>query len=296
MQTRGWWHWADFLVRQAALQGKSPLFVSIDESSVSQWFLLRKGVVCGKKWWRDGAQPRQLVPSTKRRGAITFLGAVTHVPAVQAALPHLVLGNKRLLPDKVVAAVGPALSPRLVVHNAKSGWMTQGMMLKYMERLCDALAAFPTFQPIICFDCASSHLSAELLRFMEQQQVYPLYVPASTTSMLQPADLGLFWPLKAYLMRKQRAALSVGGEFSTQSLLLALSDAVRDIICSRRWLWTFESCGLLGCRSQLRGLLAQVAEMYAEVSPDVTTPPAAEVVMSLLPKGRRLPYELLVSA
>eukprot|EP00438_Fugacium_kawagutii_P036723 Skav213896 [mRNA] locus=scaffold245:415509:416036:- [translate_table: standard] len=174
--------------------------------------------------------------------------------------------------------------------------MTQSMLLKYMERLCAALAAFPTSQPIICFDCASSHLSAELLRFMEQQQVYPLYVPASTTSMLQPADLGLFWPLKAYLMRKQRTALSLGGEFSTQSLLLAISDAARDIICSRRWLWTFERCGLLGCRLQLPGLLAEVAAMYQEVAPDVTAPPGSEVVMSLLPKGRQLPYELLVPA
>lgn len=82
---------------------------------------------------------------------------------------------------------------------------------------------------------------------MRQRSKPPCFEPP--LAMDQQVYLGSFRPLKAYLMRK-----SLEADFSTQPLLLA----ARDIISSCQRLWTFKSCDLLSCRSQLRGLLAQV--------------------------------------
>jgi len=57
---------------------------------------------------------------------------------------------------------------------------------------------------MLVLDGYTSHVNAEFDRFCEQHQIIPLYMPAYTSHLLQPLDIGVFSPLKrAYRMEVQ---------------------------------------------------------------------------------------------
>ena len=162
VEVRGFWHWIDYLVAEAKASGKEPLFLNLDETSISQWWSQPKGCVVSRKRWRDGVPPKAGVPANRRRGAVTLCALITHKTDVQPFLPQLVLGNKRILPPSFCAEVsaGP-----VKFWSEASGWMTHAVLLRYLSLLTEVLDGLPQYRPVLIMDCAPAHMSAEILAF-----------------------------------------------------------------------------------------------------------------------------------
>ena len=122
-----------------------------------------------------------------RRAAITHVALTTENHNVQAYLPQVLLGSKRLLTKKVMAAVTKA-GPVTVVAD-KSSWNTSAKMVKILGMLADVLAAkAPGRQAVLLLDCAKLRLTKGVLKKARACDIMLVPISASTTAFLQPLD------------------------------------------------------------------------------------------------------------
>ena len=288
-EVRGFWHWIDFLVAEAKASGKEPLFLNLDETSISQWWSQPKGCVVLRKRWRDGVPPKAGVPANRRRGAVTLCALITHKTDVQPFLPQLVLGNKRILPPSFCAEVSAGA---VKFWSEASGWMTHPVLLRYLSLLTEVLHGLPQYQPVLIMDCAPAHMSGEIFAFARDNGLKLCFVPGGCTGHVQPLDVACFGPLKAFLRREARGLLSEKSFCSKLDWALAIKKAATHFLRSRRWCHVFQQCGILGDRSALKGFLESMAVKYAEVEP-APVAPSPDVIAKLLPSNRRVSYHAL---
>ena len=287
VEVRGFWHWIDYLVAEAKASGKEPLFLNLDETSISQWWSQPKGCVVSRKRWRDGVPPKAGVPANRRRGAVTLCALITHKTDVQPFLPQLVLGNKRILPPSFCAEVsaGPAK-----FWSEASGWMTHAVLLRYLSLLTEVLHGLPQYRPVLIMDCAPAHMSAEILAFARDNGLRLCFVPGGCTGHVQPLDVMCFSPLKAFLRREARDVLARKASFTKLDWLLTINKAATEFLRGKRWAPVFHQCGVIGDRRGLKGFLSTMAAKYKEVEPAPVIPSPA-IISALLPRNRSISYK-----
>ena len=291
-KVRGFWHWIDYLRRDAEACGKTPLFLNLDETSISQWWSQPKGVVALRPRWREGMPPHAAVPANRRRGAVTLCALLTHRTDVQPLLPQLVLGNRHVLPRAFCAQMSAAVDPSVHFWSERSGWMSQAVLIQYLSLLVDVLDGLPHLQGILVMDCAPAHMGQAVLEFAKDHGLKVCFVPAGCTGYLQPLDVGCFSPLKAFLRREARDVLSTKGSCPKLDWALAINKAAAQFLRSRRWEHVFCQCGILGHRSNLTGFMQEMAGKYAEVEPAAVAP-SPHVIAGLVPRNRHVLYHLL---
>ena len=272
----------------------SAIVLNLDETSVGLWFQQPVGCVAAKQRWRGGIAPTASVPPSRKRGAVTFCAMITHETTLQPLLPQLVLGNKRILTHALRASFEGEISPSLHVWAEKSGWMTSGMLVKYLHLVADVMDGYPEWQGIVVLDCAPAHVSVEAVEVANTRSLYLCFVPAGCTGHLQPLDLGCFSPCKAFLRRHARKVLSRTGEFTKLDWMLGINKTATELLNGRHWRRVFERCGILGERSNLKGFLGDMAVKYTEVEPALVAP-TPKIIDALLPRNRRLPYAALLA-
>jgi hypothetical protein len=185
----------------SCLAGRTPLLINLDETSVA---LTQEGgagaVVTAKTPGGCGRKGGSRAVLADRRAAITHVALATEDHNVQPYLPQVLLGNKRLLTKKVMAAVTKA-GPVTVVA-AKSSWNTSAKMVTILGVLADVLAEkAPGRQAVLLLDGAKLHLTNEVLKKAWACDIMLVPIPAATTAFLQPLDSRVFSGYKAFLRR-----------------------------------------------------------------------------------------------
>ena len=98
--------------------------------------------------------------------------------------------------------------PEAHISTSEKGWTENEIYLRWIERCFDKESAIGQKGEyrILCVDGHASHISTAAIEYCITRKIIVLCLPAHTTHLLQPLDVGVFAPLSiAYKNHVQRA-------------------------------------------------------------------------------------------
>ena len=240
------WQWSQHLHRQCLQQGKEPLLLNLDETSVPVVFTHGKGNIVanrGKHAWRT--MPRQLQSRSNVRMFFTHVAIICDKPAIQPLLPQVIFVGAKSITQAEWIDVTSNLPRNVYVKRMPKGWNNTQQHRVILRILGLILRPFmATMQPILSFDAAPLHLVPDVLEEMTRAGIWYLVIPARLTWMLQPLDSHAFILSKNYLRRHFTDA---AGDGDTRSFMRRMLDlvinAIRYVLQGHTWQNAFEKNG-----------------------------------------------------
>ena len=158
-----------------------------DESNIQ--LCPKTGKVIGLKGWKN---VYELGPGPEK-STLTFLG--TFNASGDIVQPMIVYPYVRV-PSDIVRSV----PQEFMIGATESGWMRSETFFEYISNgFVPYLNDHNIERPVILFiDGHKTHLSMQVSKFCEENQVVLYVLPPNTTHLLQPADVSVFKPLKEY--------------------------------------------------------------------------------------------------
>ena len=282
------YQWVDFLHRQARVQDVQIEWVNLDETSIPQRFHDSRGNLVSRAWSSQPASHN--TPLHLRRGSVTFVGLVAASPTLQAALPKIWIGNRHLFPAQALAAVSGEVPPNVYLWRETSSWNTSKLMEEILLLIADSAGRVsPGRQLALLLDCASVHLTRDVLLKAKELNIWVVVVPTGCTHLVQPADTHCFGLLKNFL-RRQLAEVqmrSPEGKVSREQWLRCLFDVSTRFMCGKRWKSAFVATGVLGDRTALLSKLEAFGFRGLDATAEL---PTFEQVQYVLPKASQVSY------
>ena len=166
---------------------KPMLVFNCDETGVS---IVHKP---GKVIAQLGRRNIHSITSAERGKTHTILSCVS---ATGYALPPtMVYPRKRAVPDKLK---GDAF-PNTLFCNSESGWVNADVFLGWLDFFIDNIP--PTRPVLLIQDGHTSHVSIDLIEKARANDIHLLCLPAHTTHILQPLDVGVFKSFKSHFSK-----------------------------------------------------------------------------------------------
>ena len=223
-QAAAYLHWADWLRAAAIKAGKRPLFINLDETSISRSWPQSRGNVLKKQMWISKHRPPTVKASkAEYRGTITGVLMITHDEVIQRALPQVYIGNTHVFPKK---ALEKAMAGHPgVVHfwREKSSWNSPTLMRKIVALLAEALSLYKFNQ----YWYSTQHQCTTIELFWKNPSGAKSGCCASQQGPLGFCSL---WTLMC--LPATKASCASGGASSWQQTVRHLS---RGSTCSQRW-------------------------------------------------------------
>ena len=127
---------------------------------------------------------------------------LTCVSASGQALPPMMIFPRKRLSDKLKEGA-PAGTLFSCTDN---GWITRE---KYLEWIKFFLSNISPARPVLIIeDGHSSHISMEVIKLAQDNDIHPLCLPAHTIHLLQPLDIAVFKPFKTHFNSTCKSFLS----------------------------------------------------------------------------------------
>jgi len=231
------------------LAGKKPLFVNMDETSISFHYGKQRGLVVSKHVLPPGkSHKKETVKNDDAKAHLSYLTFLTHDSTVQPKIPQIFLGNKHKLSAGMMKKLAPQIPDGFYVWREESSWNNFATMRKALCLLMNCLQdLLGTHQVILVLDVARCHFHSSIFALATRLRVRLLYVPAKLTWLLQPLDVYAFSRLKQRLRKRwlDMCVDSVSGEIERMDWLLAVFDVAKKLLCEVHWHCAFESVGLL---------------------------------------------------
>ena len=249
------------------LQSKTPpgtaiLRVNLDETSIA----LHQGggagsIFVGKRKMKEIVE---VASTSKRRCYMSHIALICDRSDLQPRLPQVVVANEHTIRVRDLPALRAACPPNVVIIRQKSAWNNDVLCALIIGLLKKAVAAHAGGARIVLLlDCCRVHTTPRIMRACRRHGIWPLFIPAKLTWLLQPLDTHAFALFKhALRMAHQRARVaSPDGNVTMSQFLQCLYDAIRTVLQGRRWSTAFESNGFGSSRLSPRVALAlQIAE------------------------------------
>ena len=109
--------------------------------------------------------------------------------------PCLIYPRKKAVPENFMEGAVPGT----LFKSTESGWMNQEV---YMEWFQWFITVIPPARPVLLIeDDHASHISIELIELARANEIYMLCLPAHTTHVLQPLDVGVFKSFKTFFSK-----------------------------------------------------------------------------------------------
>ena len=290
------WQWFNFLKEQVP-GGKAVLRINMDETSVCLFQGSSKGtVVVRKRKIRDQAhhgaaaplEPVQKVSRSTRRTCMTHVAFVCDRPDIQPLLPQVVIGNEHTFPAAAFAGLVGSAPKNVHLVRQKSAWNNSALFVLIIKALAGVLAPYlGELQPVFLMDACKVHSTQAVLQACWAGKLWPIFVPARLTWLLQPCDTHAFLRCKEVLKAEyQKArARTADGQLNIGQFLDALYFTVRSTLQGRRWALAFDEDGFGHGQSSLSSFALR--QLGYERPPFVSnTLPNAEQVQLCLPKGK----------
>ena len=271
---------------------KPVLWLNFDETAVAWSPEALRGCVVSRKEWKGQVKgPHRKVRKDRQRGKYTYCATICDNSAVQAVLPQFLIGKSTHLPKKLVKAFHALPSTQLQLLREKSSWVTSETMLQMLKELKQALLPFlGTMRPILLLDCANAHLAKPVIQGAKKMGIQLLFIPASATSLVQPADVMVFAAFKVYLRKKyqEHRSTAAEGQPATLGWLWQLKESPREFFAARRWKKAFTS---IGASRKVSDLHSQLATFMHDI--DVCQPsakPTKAEVSRIWPAKRKMDF------
>ena len=95
---------------------------------------------------------------------------------------------------------------KVVIQVANGGSMTGDLMVQWFVQCLQPQLSSPQSPGVLMLDRASSHKHPVFLKYLKMNSnITPVFIPAKTTHMLQPLDVGVMSPFKSSLKRSWEA-------------------------------------------------------------------------------------------
>ena len=199
------WQWVN-CYEEMTPAGKQLLRINLDETSVRTYSSPKPGLVSLSPKRRKARQAGLDVHPAgmhKQRACLTHVAFICDNTQVQAALPHVFIGNETVVPLYVLQRTAPHLHTNVRLWRRKSAWVDGDALKDIVRLLHAALQPFQgTFQPLLLWDAVKAHIKPDVLQCAGRLGIWVIIVPAKITWLLQPADTHCFANYKAYLRRK----------------------------------------------------------------------------------------------
>lgn len=293
MQALTAWRWWNFYVSSIP-SPKRPLRLNLDETALC----LHPGAMPGnifpsKK--RPRGECAHLVSLSKRRCYATHVGLICDQPEIQVKLPQVVIVNERTVPQRDIAALQAACPANVHLLRQESAWNNTALLAWTLELLGVALRPFlGEFQPILLLDVVKFHWGKRVLAACRAARVWPLFVPAGMTWLLQPLDTHAFRLYKGFL-REAHAdarALALVGELPVAEFLQCVYRTIRSVLQGRRWASSFDANGFGDQQAHVTAFVLRQLQLDMPLAVPADRPSDAEVGLCF-PRGAVVPFDEL---
>ena len=187
--------------------------------------------------------------------------------------PLIVYPRKKSVPDRLKEGA----IPNTFFAHSKSGWINKEIYLEWFKFFLDNI---PPTRPILLIqDGHASHISIELIELAREHGVHLLCLPAHTTHILQPLDVGVFKSFKSHFSKACHLYLSKypGRVITTDVIALLVAEAWPHSFTQVNILSGFRKCGIFpinpGAVSDRQ--LAPSKALYPLESQHSTEPPGS---------------------
>ena len=127
---------------------------------------------------------------------------LTCVSASGYALPPFMIYPRKRITDNLKVGALPGTS----FHCSDSGWVNGELFVEWLKFF---IKMIPPFRPVLLLlDGHASHISIEVIELARSNDIHMLCLPAHTTHILQPLDVGVFKSLKAAYYKACRKYIS----------------------------------------------------------------------------------------
>ena len=228
----------DFFSKLGALYGKHDLLTkpklvfNVDETGVT---IVHKP---GKVLAELGRRNVYALTSAERGRTHTILICVS---ASGFSIPPLmVYPRKQRVPDNMREGAIPGT----IFEVSKSGWINQEIYMKWFDFF---ISNIPPIRPVLLIqDDHASHISIDLIEKARANDIHLLCLPAHTTHILQPLDVGVFKSFKHYFNKAcQNYMKAHPGQVITSTVLAPLvAEVVTISVVPLNILSGFKKCGI----------------------------------------------------
>ena len=165
---------------------------------------------------------------------------VTCVSASGFSIPPMIIYPRKRMTAKLTEG---ALSGTLF-DCSDNGWINQELYLRWFKVF---IANIPPARPVLLIqDGHGSHISLDVIRLARENDVSLLCLPAHTTHLLQPLDVGVFKSLKLNFSKacKQYISANPGQVVTTDLIALLLAQAWPQSVTPVNAMSGFRKCGI----------------------------------------------------
>ena len=284
------WQWHGYLRRVLVHDGRPPLRLNLDETSIVLNHDDEKGVVSQSSKGKFVLVKKK----SKKRGSLTHVAMVCDDTAVQPLLPQFIIGNESVLRVTDLSALETCLPKNVIVIRAKSSWVTVELFIVILEMLRKILTGNNIKRlPILLLDCCPVHLHAHVWRAAKKNYIFLCFVPTHLTWLLQPLDVKILRRMKAHLRGLYRRCQihSKSALVPVVQIIKNLVEAIRKVLQGSAWGNTFDVCGYSSTTSELTSSIKRMFLESGATSYAVELGrPTEEEVLNILPLKRK--YDL----
>ena len=228
---------SDFFAKLGGVYGRLNLLskpmqiFNIDETGVSVVHKPGKVVAeVGRRVWSITSAERG-----KNHTVVTCISASGFVLP-----PCLIYPRKRVVPENF----RDGAIPGTLFKNTENGWINQEV---YMEWFQWFITVIPPARPVLLIeDGHGSHISIELIELARANDVHLLCLPAHTTHILQPLDIGVFKSFKTFFSKACHKYLTKnpGRVVSSDVIASLVGEAWPQALTPLNIMGGFRKCGI----------------------------------------------------
>ena len=293
LQALGMWSWCQWLCQKARTNGKVPLLINLDETSIPLEFTHARGNIIAKLS-RQKLKSENLPKQTASRSAVrcffTHVALICNDSAVQPLLPQVLFIAGNHLPWAVWSDIQRILPKNVFVRRQKSGWSNAEQHQIILRVLHLALGpVLAHMQPILSFDCAPIHLHGSTIGLLGELEIWWFLIPKKLTWLLQPLDTHAFMKYKRYIRKRWMDRLAARtGRRNVFDIVQIVLGAIRHVLQGHQWKNAFKENGI-GEDSACTSRYIKNQLKWQELPPIVPAPPVQEMLATAWPLNRRLP-------
>lgn len=242
------------------------------------------------------APPVQRVASGARRCCLTHVGVICDDTSLQPLLPQFIIGNERTIKASAVSKLSEACPRCVVLLRRKTAWSNAAVTAMVVRRLARVVAMHEELvgdvQVVLIMDAGRLHYAPEVLKACSECDVWPVYVPAKLTWLLQPLDTDGFALYKACVKKAYQAARARnpegGGEVVVEEFLQCIYEALRRVLHGRMWGSAFDRDGY-GRRQASLGNFVKQQLRWETMEVVADSRPTDAQMRALFPRRAKVP-------
>ena len=268
--------------------------LNLDETSISLFQGGGKGTLFHpRKRQGPRGEPVQVASRQQRRLCMTHVAIICDDPAVQPLLPQFFIGNRVVFSQREWGALQASCPSNVVLVRQQSSWNNTKLFAIIVHRLGVVLRPLLcSVQPVLLMDACRLHFAKPAVAACMSANIWPIFVPAKTTWLLQPCDTHLFAAYKGRLRCLYQAARArtARGNLNMLEFMSCLYTVVRTVLQGHRWSRAFDRDGFGSSQAEVsvfikrqlgvEGALVVPAGMPSHEQLRLCFPPRAKLSMA----------------